>query len=393
VGAVLARESRVDCTATACIEIDFNRGVATLRRQVGELTGSRSVRGRDAINAPMLTIDGSIGEGGGQILRTALSLAICEQRAFKIVNIRGQRPKPGLRPQHLAAVRAAAQICSASVEGDAIGSRALTFIPGRVEPGNYLFSIGTAGSASLVLQTVLPALLTAERSSELRLEGGTHNPRAPTFECLARAYLPLIERMGPRVGIELERPGFEPAGGGALRASIEPVHRLAPLHLTERGAVLRIEAEILLSKLPRHIAEREAAVLAEMLHLSDATIARRVVGGSPGPGNVVTVVTTCDRVTEVSVGFGRRGVPAEHVARGVAESVQRYLATSAPVGVHLADQLLLPLALAGSGSFVTVQPTEHTLTNSRVIREFLPVEIRCGTVAGGNTWRIEIQDR
>jgi len=338
----------------------------------------------------MLTIDGAIGEGGGQILRSALSLAICARRAFRIVNVRARRPKPGLRPQHLAAVRAAAAICGARVEGATVGSRTLTFVPGSVAPGEYEFAIGTAGSTSLVLQTVLPALLTAARPSRLRLEGGTHNPLAPTFDYLARVYLPLIERMGARAAIELERAGFEAAGGGVVRARIEPAPRLAPLHLYSRGEVRRIAAEVLLAKLPAHIAERETRVLAETLELDSGSVAVRIVPDSPGPGNVVTVFTICEHVTEAFVGFGRRGRPAELVARDAAQSARDYLDGAAPVGPYLADQLLLPLALAGAGGFVTSRPSAHALTNIRVIREFLPVEIRNTEIAGSGTWRIEV---
>jgi RNA 3'-terminal phosphate cyclase (ATP) len=340
----------------------------------------------------MLTIDGSMGEGGGQILRSALSLSLCGRRAFQIVNIRARRRQPGLRPQHLAAVRAAAEICSAEVEGATIGAQTLRFAPGELKPGSYRFSIGTAGSAGLVLQTLLPALLTAERPSDLTLEGGTHNPLAPTFEYLARAYLPLIERMGPKVTTELVRHGFEPAGGGLVRSRIEPVRHLAPLHLEDRGAVRRLEAAILLSKLPRHIAEREAAVLAEMLPLASDAITQQVVDDSPGPGNVVTLLVIAEQLTEAFVGFGRRGVPAEQVAQNVAQEVRGYLAAEAPVGVHLADQLLLPLALAGRGSFVTVRPSGHTLTNIRVIQAFLAVHIRCTALANSQHWRIAIAE-
>ena len=338
----------------------------------------------------MLTIDGSIGEGGGEILRSALSLATCARRAFRIVNVRAQRPKPGLRPQHLAAIRAAAEVCGADVEGATVGSRALTFVPGPVAPGEYEFKIGTAGSTSLVLQTVLPALLTATRPSDLRLEGGTHNPLAPTFDYLARVYLPLLERMGARVAIELERPGFEPAGGGVVRARITPARRLAPLHLDSRGDVQRIEAEVLLSRLPAHVAERESRVLAEMLELEAGAVTVRTVEDSLGPGNVVTVFAICEHVTEAFVGFGRRGRPAELVARAAAKGAREYLAGGAPAGPYLADQLLLPLALVGSGSYVTSRPSAHTLTNMRVIREFLPVDIRSTEIAGSGTWRIEV---
>ena len=341
----------------------------------------------------MLAIDGSVGEGGGQILRSALALAVCRQRPFRIFNIRARRPRPGLRPQHLAAVRAAAAVCGARVDGAAIDGQELAFVPGEVAAGVYSFSIGTAGSTSLVLQTVLPALLTADRASELHLEGGTHNPRAPTFEFLARAYLPLIERMGPRIAIDLERVGFEPVGGGRVRVRVQPVRRLEPLRLETRGALRAIEAEVMLSKLPRHIAEREASVLAAGLKLEPASIRLRAVENSPGPGNVITVLTVFEELTEAFTAFGRRGVPAERVAEGAVEGTRRYLASDAPVGMHLADQLLLPLALAGGGSFVTLQPSTHTLSNIEVIQRFLPVTIRHAPIDASQRWRIVVERR
>jgi RNA 3'-terminal phosphate cyclase (ATP) len=343
--------------------------------------------------APMLTIDGSLGEGGGQILRSALALSVCLRRPFRIVNIRARRPKSGLRPQHLSAVRAAAAISDARVEGATLGAQTLTFEPGDVNAGAHRFAIGTAGSTMLVLQTVLPALLTASRASDLRLEGGTHNPRAPTFECLARAYLPLIGRMGPRISIELERAGFEPAGGGVVHVRIEPAQQLDPLHLETRGALLRVAAEVLLSKLPAHIAEREATTLATELDIAAESVRVRSIDDSPGPGNVVSVLVESEQITEVFAEFGRRGGPAERVAQRAALAAKRYLAIDAPVGVHLADQLLLPLALAGGGSFVTLPPSAHTRTNIDVIQAFLPVAIRCAAIDDSGRWKIEIVRR
>jgi RNA 3'-terminal phosphate cyclase (ATP) len=341
----------------------------------------------------MLTIDGSLGEGGGQILRSALALSVCLRRPFRIVSIRARRPKPGLRPQHLAAVRAAAEISGAHVEGASIGAKMLTFEPGAIDAGAHRFAIGTAGSTMLVLQTVLPALLTASAASDLRLEGGTHNPRAPTFECLARAYLPLIGRMGPRIAIELERAGFEPAGGGAVHVRVEPAPRLDPLHLETRGALLRVAAEVLLSKLPAHIAEREAAALASELDIEAESIRIRLVEDSRGPGNVVSVFVESEHVTEVFAEFGRRGVPAERVAQHAALAANRYLASGVPIGAYLADQLLLPLALAGGGSFVTLAPSAHTRTNIDVIQAFLPVTIRCAALGETGSWKIEVMQR
>jgi RNA 3'-terminal phosphate cyclase (ATP) len=187
----------------------------------------------------MIHIDGSIGEGGGQILRSALGLSMATRQPFRIENIRAARAKPGLLRQHLTAVNAAVTICSATVEGNAISSRALSFEPGKVAPGDFTFSIGSAGSTMLVLQTVLPALLVAEGPTRLVLEGGTHNPFAPPMDFLEKVFLPLISRMGPQVTVVLERAGFYPAGGGRAVVHIEPVVKLQPLHLRERGAIRR----------------------------------------------------------------------------------------------------------------------------------------------------------
>ena len=339
----------------------------------------------------MITIDGSAGEGGGQILRTAVALALCERRPCRIVNIRAARPKPGLRPQHLAAVRAAAEVSGAEVRGAALNAQELTFVPGDIKPGSYRFAIGTAGSTSLVLQTVLPALLTASAGSELLLEGGTHNPRAPTFDFLARTYLPLIERMGPRISIELERIGFEPAGGGRVRVRVAPAARLEALHLGTRGPLQHLEAEVLLSKLPRHLAEREAAALAQGLGLGPASVRIRLVQDSPGPGNAVSAFVISEALTEVFTAFGRRGVPAESVAQAVVDAAKAYLGAGVPVGVHLADQLLLPFALAGAGSFMTMPPTHHTLTNIEVVRQFLPLAIECRPAGASGAWRVAVR--
>src|SRR5215210_615466 len=214
----------------------------------------------------MLELDGSQGEGGGQILRSSLALSMVTGTAVRIRNVRARRSKPGLMRQHLVAVQAAARIGGAQVTGAEIGSSMLTFIPGEVKPGEHVLSVGSAGSTTLVLQTVLPALLCAAEPSLLVLEGGTHNPLAPPFEFLDRAYLPLLNRMGPRVQAELERPGFYPAGGGRIVVSIEPAARLSGFELLERGEVRQRTATAIVSRLPRHIAERE---LQEVARLTD----------------------------------------------------------------------------------------------------------------------------
>src|SRR5215510_1529252 len=188
----------------------------------------------------MIEIDGASGEGGGQILRSSLSLAICTGQPFRIANIRANREKPGLMRQHLTAVKAAAEVCAGEVDGAELGSRALTFRPGKLAAGDYSFAIGTAGSCTLVLQTVLPPLLLATETSSIRITGGTHNKGSPPVDFLARAFLPLINRMGPKVNLELVRHGFYPRGGGEIRVDIVPSTKLEPITLLERGA--RVDA-------------------------------------------------------------------------------------------------------------------------------------------------------
>lgn len=337
----------------------------------------------------MLTIDGSMGEGGGQILRTSLALSTCLGRPFRIINIRAHRDRPGLRRQHLTAVRAAAEISAAEVRGAELGAMELEFVPGPVRPGVYHFAMETAGSTTLVLQTVLPALMTAPARSVLTLEGGTHNPGAPPVDFLQQAFLPLIGRMGPQVEVRLERHGFYPAGGGRLSVVIEPSRTLRPFSLLERGPILEQRACAMVARLPRHIAERELKVLGRRLGLSDEALEVREIADSPGPGNSLVLAVRSQHLTEVFTGFGRRGVAAETVAAEVAEEAQRYLAADVPVGEHLADQLLLPFALAGAGAYATLAPTRHTLTNAEVVRRFLDVPIRIEPWRG-DAWRIEV---
>ncbi len=329
----------------------------------------------------MLELDGSQGEGGGQILRTSIALAMVTGTAVRIRNIRARRSRPGLMRQHLVAVQAAARIGSARIEGAETGSSSLTFIPGEVKPGEHELSVGTAGSTTLVLQTVLPALLLASGPSWLVLEGGTHNPLAPPFEFLSRSYLPLVNRMGPQVHAELERPGFYPAGGGRMVVSVEPAPRLAGFELLERGEVRRRQATALLSRLPRHVAERELAEVARQTGWKSSEMEVRDVE-SPGPGNVLLLSVETDAVTEVFVGFGEKGVPAEEVAVRAVGEMKRWLDSGVPVGEHLADQLILLLALAGAGAFTTLPLSGHAATQVELIPRFLDVAFQVENTAG-----------
>lgn len=337
----------------------------------------------------MLTLDGSQGEGGGQILRSSLALSLITGQPFRIVRIRAGRSKPGLLRQHLAAVTAAAAIGQAEVQGAALCSQELTFRPGRLRPGEHRFSVGSAGSATLVAQTILPPLLIADAPSVIHLEGGTHNPAAPPYEFLERTFLPLLTRMGPKLEARLNRPGFYPAGGGELTLRIDPIAQLEPLHLTERGSVRDVRVEAMVAGLPRSIAERETATARRLLDLPEESVEARELSNAYGPGNAVLLTIESEHLTEVFAGFGRRGVPAETVATEAAEEARRYLDSGAPVGEHLADQLLLPLALAKGGAFVTGQPSGHTTTNQDVIRRFLPVDFKVEEVEEGR-WRVMI---
>lgn len=318
----------------------------------------------------MLKLDGSQGEGGGQILRTSLALSMCLGKPFQIYNIRAARAKPGLQPQHLAAVHAATCIARAEVKGAELGSQRLSFIPSEVEGGEYRFAIGTAGSTTLLLQTLLPALSRARHASRVVLQGGTHNPMAPPFEFLNYAFLSLINRMGPTVKARLIRPGYVPAGEGELDITIQPASRLQPLNIQQRGKVIETRAEVLLSHLPDHIAERELAIIAGLLQLPQSSLHVHMDTSAIGPGNCVSVIIRAEEITEVFTALGKRGLPAEKVASQVVNEVRKYLASEVPVGHYLADQLLLPLALAGSGSFVTGPPSLHTTTNMAVIEQF-----------------------
>lgn len=320
-----------------------------------------------------IRIDGAQGEGGGQILRTSLSLSLVTGKPFRIDNIRAGREKPGLLRQHLTAVLAAAEVGGAQVEGAALGSTALSFAPGRAKPGEYRFAVGTAGSGTLVFQTILPALVLASAPSKVTIEGGTHNHAAPPYDFLARTFLPLLGRMGPKIRMQFDRYGFYPAGGGRFSAEIQPVRRLEPIEIGARGEIASRRVIAIAANLPRHIANREAETAAAMLNWAPDTHAVEVTRESAGPGNVVMVEIGSPEVTEIFTAFGRIGVSAENVANSVAREAREYLASTAAAGEHLTDQLLLPMALSGGGSFTAVKLNLHARTNMDVIAKFLPV--------------------
>lgn len=332
----------------------------------------------------MLIIDGSQGEGGGQIIRTSVALSLVSGTPFQVKNVRANRDKPGLRQQHLTAVLAAAKIGDGHVEGAAVGANTFTFIPGVISPGDYTFSIGTAGSATLVLQAVLPPLMMASGPSIVRFEGGTHNVHAPPYDFLERTFLPLVNLTGPQVSIELGRYGFYPPGGGSFDVYIEPAAKPLRLDLLKLGTIRERGARALVVNLPDSIAERELAVVKTKMGLRDEELQSEISDNAISRGTAVFIEIESENLTEVFTRIGERGVRAEVIAEEAADEALRYLERQAPVGEHLADQLLIPLALAGGGSFATGPLSLHTTTNIEIIKKFLNVDIAVAKSTGGN---------
>ena len=316
-------------------------------------------------------IDGSRGEGGGQILRSSLALSMATGRPFRISNIRAGRDKPGLLRQHLTALGAAQSICSAEVIGSAPRSMEVEFRPGPVRAGEYSFAVGTAGSTTLVLQAILPPLLTATGPSCITVEGGTHAKAAPPFEFMERALIPLLNRMGPRVSARLEHHGFYPAGGGRIVVDIDPAPKLRALEVRERGRLIDRRATIILSQLHFGIAERELDIIRQRLGWEVGP--QNVTYANPafGPGNSVILELAYEGVTEVFSAAGELGKSAERVALDATDEAREYMAREVPVGRHLADQLMVYMSLAGNGSMLTGPLSSHSVTNCETIAAFL----------------------
>lgn len=341
-------------------------------------------------SSSMLTLDGAQGEGGGQILRTALALSMVTGQAFRLERIRAGRKKPGLSAQHLAAVRAAISVGQATAVGDLLGSQTLEFRPTTIRAGDFRFVVGTAGSATLVLQTILPPLLTASAPSTISLEGGTHNPFAPPYDFVARSFATLIRRMGPELDLQLDRPGFFPAGGGRFHATIQPVKELRRLDLLERGGIRTRRARAIVARLPDAVGEREMAVVRTELGWQGEECQIENVPNPVGPGNAVLLEFEADAVVAVFSAFGERGRAAEAVARDAVAAASTWLRADVPIDEFLADQLLVPMALAGGGAFRTVKPSRHFTTNADIIQRFLPVPIRWQQEGESLVWQVTV---
>ncbi|MCH6255036.1 RNA 3'-terminal phosphate cyclase [Puniceicoccaceae bacterium K14] len=322
-----------------------------------------------------ITIDGSQGEGGGQILRSSLALSLVTGKAFRIENIRAKRDKPGLLRQHYASARAAEQISNAKTQGIELKSTALEFAPGKIEAGNHSFVVGSAGSTALVLQTILPALAQTSSESSIQITGGTHNPMSPPFDFVRDTFAPVVSHCGWDIQATCNRYGFYPVGGGTVSYTIKKTNTNGPINLLERGPLLFREAYARVANIPFNIAEREIAYLREKLELSEENAKARTIENASGPGNFCMVQLHFENIIETFIAYGRTGVSSERVAEAAVKQIKRYLKSNAPVGDYLADQLLLPICLGPGGSFRTTAITPHFETNAKIIKQFLDVDI------------------
>lgn len=325
----------------------------------------------------MIHIDGSLGEGGGQVLRTSLALSIVTGQAVSITNIRAKRPKPGLRPQHLSAVKAACEISKGECEGASIGSRSLEFHPQTIRPGRYRFDIGTAGSTSLVLQTIFLPLSKAEVASTITITGGTHVPASPSFHYLDYQWLPFMRRLGLDGTLSLESAGFFPEGGGKISVTVRPCQDVTPVNLVERGKLQQIRGISAFANLDRRIAERQRSQvlrrLGDRYPINDLRVTQLPARHK---GTMLLLLAEFEHSQACYFALGEIGKPAERVADEAVDSLLEFLDSGGVIDQYLADQLLLPLAFAsGNSRLYTSRVTNHLVTNAAVIQEFVPVRI------------------
>jgi RNA 3'-phosphate cyclase len=325
----------------------------------------------------VLNIDGSIGEGGGQVLRTSLALAVITGKAFRMTNIRRRRAKPGLMPQHLKAVEAASAVGMARVEGDRFGSQELVFEPTGIRSGQFHFDIGTAGSTSLVLQTIVYPLGFGHADADLTLVGGTHVPWSPCFHYLQLHWLRYMEKIGFAINLKLESAGFYPRGGGRIHAKVHPVPKLCALQISDRGSLKRIRAISAVANLSTEVAERQKRqALRKLGELSKLAEFEILSIPALSPGTLLLLLAEFENSQCCFYGLGARGKPAERVADEAVNELRDFLSTDGCVDHYLADQLVLPLALASGKSDVKASKiTQHLTTNAEVVRMFLPVSI------------------
>jgi RNA 3'-phosphate cyclase len=327
----------------------------------------------------LIEIDGSYGEGGGQILRTSLALSAILRKPFTIHHIRSKRKNPGLQAQHLEAVKALARITEAETEGVRFESKKITFVPKRIVPGNYEFDVRTAGSVTLLLQAVFFPLCLAQGTSTLTLVGGTHVPWSPPFQYFSQVLLSTLESMGISADATIEKWGFYPRGGGKIHLKIDPVVELKSISLVDRGSLKKIRGLSAISNLPKHVAERQKEQALKRIQNElniDAEIALLYDAPSNGQGSFLFLLAEYEKTLAGFSSLGVRGKPAEKVADEAVDSLKDYVESDGCIDSHLADQLAPFMALAkGNSSFTTTQMTDHLLTNLWVIGQFLDIDI------------------
>lgn len=344
-----------------------------------------------------LTIDGAQGEGGGQVLRTALTLSMLCQRNIEVINIRANRKKPGLMRQHLTSVKAAAEICNAKTEGLSLHSNSIKFCPNKVKAGKYHFAIGTAGSTVLVCQTILLALANADEASSVTFEGGTHNGMSPSLSFLQNAYLPILKLMGIDCQVKVTSLGFYPAGGGSWQLEIWPCKKLKTIELMNAPQINEetLSFKAIVSNLSDTIGHREIEAAKKALKWDQCMYLREEVESvaSPGPGNSFQISIDNKSHNSVFEVVGEVGISAERVAKRATGRVKQFIQAKVAVETHLADQLLLPMTIAGSGKFTSTKPSLHTITNIDVIKQFIDIDIDLKNLENGQAFEIEIKEK
>ncbi|HXY61826.1 MAG TPA: RNA 3'-terminal phosphate cyclase [Nitrospirota bacterium] len=330
----------------------------------------------------VVRIDGSYGEGGGQILRTSLALASALGRPLEIINIRKTRQKPGLQPQHLTSVLAAAAISRAHVEGAELSSTSILFLPGALLGGNYDFNVaekrGSAGSTSLVLQTIMLPLCFADQPANVTVHGGTHVPWCPTFHYLKFIFLPMLSRINAKIALDIKKWGWYPGGGGTVMARVIPCGEMVPIRIPNRGRLIRATGISAVANLPRDIAvrQRNRAVNALLEKGIDADM-EIVDASSPGKGTLVFLKVESENSIAGFDALGAIGKRAEEVADEACQSFLTYVKEQAALDPHLADQIVPYLALArGDSVFTTSSITRHLLTNIWVVKQFLDADVQ-----------------
>ncbi len=330
----------------------------------------------------MVRIDGSQGEGGGQILRSSLSLAAITGQELEIYNVRAGRKKPGLAAQHVTCCVAVAQVCGGRVHGAELGSQTVSLSPGTTTGGEYEFDVAqvrpSAGSACLVLQSVLPVLALAPQSSHVVIKGGTDVPWSPVYAYLANTFALALSGFGVELALRRPGAGFYPVGKGRIEAKIAPASTLSPIGFTQRGELRRaVVASTVADELPEHILKRQNYAAVKLLAAEGLEVnTEEYYLCSESPGTSCVVSLSYESGHAGFTALGKRGMPAEKVGSQAGSEALEFMRSEATVDRRLADQLLLYMVMArGRSEFRTTQVTEHLRTNAAVARQLTGAEI------------------